>query len=69
MNRITQNNQKIILIKDDIEIMLPYVSGDRILAEIRAFSDVPVIVVSAKGLTQTKIETFSVSLEFPLEYP
>lgn len=40
-----------------LDLMLPFVSGDRILTEIRTFSDVPVIVLSAKSLTQTKIDT------------
>ena len=39
-----------------LDLMLPFTSGDRILSEIRTFSDVPIIVVSAKELTQTKIE-------------
>lgn len=46
-----------------LDLMLPYVSGDRILAEIRAFSDVPIIVVSAKSLTQTKIETLQLGAD------
>lgn len=38
-----------------LDIMLPYKSGDRLLSELRLFSDVPVIVISAKENTQTKI--------------
>lgn len=37
-------------------LMLPYKSGDEVLKELRAGSDVPVIVLSAKGLTQNKID-------------
>lgn len=39
-----------------LDLMLPFISGDRILSEIRKFSDVPVIIVSAKSLTFNKIE-------------
>ncbi len=46
-----------------LDLMLPYISGDRILAEIRAFSDIPVIVVSAKSLTQNKIETLQLGAD------
>lgn len=35
-----------------LDIMLPYRSGDTILADIRKFSTVPVIVISAKETTQ-----------------
>ena len=39
-----------------LDIMLPYRSGDTILADIRKFSTVPVIVISAKETTQNKID-------------
>ena len=39
-----------------LDIMLPYKNGDQILAEIRSVSKVPVIVISAKGTTQNKID-------------
>lgn len=39
-----------------LDIMLPYRSGDRILDDIRSKSDVPVIIISAKGTTQNKID-------------
>lgn len=39
-----------------LDIMLPYKSGDEILKEIRTFSDVPVIVMSAKDMVGTKID-------------
>lgn len=39
-----------------LDIMLPYKSGDEVLKEIRLFSDVPVIIVSAKELIQTKVD-------------
>lgn len=39
-----------------LDLMLPLKSGDRVLKELRAFSDVPVIVLSAKEMVQTKID-------------
>ena len=39
-----------------LDLMLPFVSGDEILKKIRSFSDVPIIVVSAKSMTYTKVE-------------
>ena len=39
-----------------LDIMLPYRSGDTIFADIRKFSTVPVIVISAKETTQNKID-------------
>lgn len=39
-----------------LDLMLPLKSGDRVLRELRAFSDVPVIVLSAKEMVQTKID-------------
>lgn len=39
-----------------LDIMLPYKSGDLLLSELRMFSNVPVLVISAKETTQTKID-------------
>ena len=39
-----------------IDLMLPYLSGDRLLSKLREFSELPVIVVSAKDTVQTGIE-------------
>ena len=39
-----------------LDIMLPYKSGDEILREFRIFSDVPVIILSAKDMIGTKID-------------
>ncbi|MDD7794117.1 response regulator transcription factor [Clostridium sp. 'White wine YQ'] len=39
-----------------LDIMLPYKSGDEILREIREFSDIPVIIISAKDMVGTKID-------------
>lgn len=39
-----------------LDLMLPFQSGDRVIQKIREFSDIPVIVVSAKDTIQTKID-------------
>lgn len=39
-----------------LDIMLPYKSGDKLLSELRLFSNIPVLVISAKETTQTKID-------------
>jgi len=39
-----------------LDLMLPFQSGDKVLSKLREFSDVPVIVVSAKDTVQTKID-------------
>ena len=39
-----------------LDLMLPYKSGDQLLKEIRSCSDLPVIVISARGTTQNKID-------------
>lgn len=39
-----------------LDIMLPYKSGDKLLQELRIFSDIPVLVISAKETTQIKID-------------
>jgi DNA-binding response OmpR family regulator len=39
-----------------LDIMLPYKSGDEILKELRTFSDIPVIIISAKDMVGTKID-------------
>lgn len=39
-----------------LDIMLPYKSGDEILRELRGFSNMPALVISAKDLVGTKID-------------
>jgi len=39
-----------------LDIMLPYKSGDEILKEMRGFSQIPVIIISAKDMVGTKID-------------
>jgi len=47
-----QNHVDLVL----LDLMLPYMSGDEVLRLLRKESDIPVIVISAKGLVQTKID-------------
>ncbi|MDA3846539.1 MAG: response regulator transcription factor, partial [Vallitaleaceae bacterium] len=51
LNAVTQYSYQLVL----LDLMLPYKSGDVLLKELRAFSEVPVIVISAKGLVETKV--------------
>lgn len=39
-----------------LDIMLPYKSGDEVLKEMRMFSDIPVVIISAKDMVGTKID-------------
>lgn len=39
-----------------LDIMLPYKYGDELLQELRSFSTIPVLIISAKETTQTKID-------------
>jgi DNA-binding response OmpR family regulator len=39
-----------------LDIMLPFKSGDEVLRELRSFSNVPVIMITAKDLTQIKVD-------------
>lgn len=52
INEVKQHSYDLIL----LDIMLPYKSGDEILKEVRSFSDVPVIIISAKDMVSTKID-------------
>ncbi len=52
INEIKENKYHMII----LDIMLPYKSGDMILKEIRQYSDVPVIIISAKDMTGVKVD-------------
>ena len=39
-----------------LDLMLPVLSGDNVLKQLRTFTDIPVIVVSAKTMVQSKID-------------
>lgn len=46
-----------------LDLMLPMKSGDRVMQSLREFSDVPVIVLSAKDMVQTKIDLFRLGVD------
>ncbi|MGP5428156.1 response regulator transcription factor [Enterococcus malodoratus] len=46
-----------------LDLNLPYQSGDSVLIKLRAFSDIPVIVISAKGLVTTKIDLLKIGAD------
>ncbi|MFA9465275.1 MAG: response regulator transcription factor [Velocimicrobium sp.] len=52
LNEIHNNEYDLVL----LDIMLPYKSGDEVLKEVRKFSDIPVIIISAKDMVSTKID-------------
>lgn len=59
MTEIRNHGYDLIL----LDIMLPYKSGDEILKEVRLFSDVPVIIISAKELVGTKIDLLKIGAD------
>lgn len=52
-----------------LDLMLPFISGDELIRNIRKFSDVPVIVVSAKSLTFNKVELLRLGADDYLTKP
>ena len=52
--RIIRDNNNISLVI--LDLMLPYQSGDMVLQKVREFSDIPIIIVSAKSMVQSKID-------------
>ena len=52
INKIQHNDYSIVL----LDIMLPFKSGDQVLKTVRETSQVPVIIISAKDMVQTKID-------------
>ena len=52
LNEIKTNSYDLVL----LDIMLPYKSGDQILKEVRQFSSIPIIIISAKDMISTKID-------------
>lgn len=52
MKRLKEIEYELVL----LDLMLPYKSGDQILKELRTFSDVLVIVISAKDMVGTKVD-------------
>ena len=52
-----------------LDLMLPFISGDELIRNIRKFSDVPVIVVSAKSLAFNKVELLRLGADDYLTKP
>lgn len=52
-----------------LDLMLPFQSGDMVLHKIREFSDIPVIVVSAKSETCSKIDLIRMGADDYLTKP
>lgn len=52
--RVIHDDNKIDLVI--LDLMLPFQSGDMVLQKVREFSDVPIIIVSAKSMVQSKID-------------
>ncbi|MHB8129778.1 MAG: response regulator transcription factor [Mobilitalea sp.] len=52
LNEIKNHAYDLVL----LDIMLPYKSGDEILKEMRTFTEIPVIIISAKDMISTKID-------------
>lgn len=53
LNCIKDNRDASLVILD---LMLPFKSGDSVLADVRTFSDIPVIILSAKDTVRSKVE-------------
>ena len=52
-----------------LDLMLPFQSGDMVLQKIREFADIPVIVVSAKSETRSKIDLIRMGADDYLTKP
>lgn len=52
IKEVQKNHFDLIL----LDITLPFKSGDEILKEIRTFSNIPIIIISAKDLVRTKVD-------------
>ena len=63
---VREQNDLSLLILD---LMLPFQSGDMVLQKIREFSDIPVIVVSAKSETRSKIDLIRMGADDYLTKP
>ena len=63
---VREQNDLSLLILD---LMLPFQNGDMVLQKIREFSDIPVIVVSAKGETRSKIDLIRMGADDYLTKP
>lgn len=59
--RIIRDDREISLVI--LDLMLPFQSGDRVIQKVREFSDVPIIIVSAKSMVQSKIDAIRIGAD------
>jgi len=59
LNEIKNHEYDLVL----LDIMLPYKSGDEILKEMRTFTQMPVIIISAKDMVSTKIDLLNLGAD------
>lgn len=59
--RIIRDDKTLSLVL--LDLMLPYQSGDMVLKKVREFSDIPIIVVSAKSMVQSKIDAIRIGAD------
>lgn len=59
--QVLREQKNILLVL--LDILLPLQSGDMVLKKVREFSDVPVIIVSAKDTVSAKIEIISMGAD------
>ena len=46
-----------------MDLMLPFISGEELIKELRGFSDTPVIVLSAKSMLETRLEVLRIGAD------
>lgn len=59
--RVIRDDSSVSLVL--LDLMLPYQSGDSVLSKVREFSQVPVIVLSAKDTVRTKIDLIRIGAD------
>ena len=68
LNAYDGNNAQMMLKKKDydlvlMDLMLPIISGEQLIKDLRGYSNVPVIVISAKSMIETRIEMLRVGAD------
>ncbi len=46
-----------------MDLMLPFISGEELIKRLREFSDVPVIILSAKSMKETRLEMLRIGAD------
>ena len=65
MSRLRSGDYDLLI----LDLMRPYKSGDAVLQELRSFSSLPVIVISAKDTVQNKLDLFHMGADDYLTKP